>query len=49
MNLDEKVARRASRRIGSYLKAHKDVTAIMICHRTDEAPKCFNLELDLNG
>lgn len=49
MNLDEKVARRASRRIGSYLKAHKDVTAIMICHRTDEAPKCFNLKLDLNG
>lgn len=49
MNLDEKVARRASRRIGAYLKAHKEVTAIMICHRTDEAPSCFDRELDLNG
>ena len=49
MNLDEKVARRAARRIGAYLKAHKEVTAIMICHRTDEAPSCFNRELDLNG
>lgn len=49
MNLDEKVSRQASRRIGAYLKAHRDVTAIMICHRTDEAPSCFNRELDLNG
>lgn len=47
LNLDEKEAKRLSRKLASYLRAHKDVTAILICHRDDEAPRCFTRELNL--
>ena len=49
MNLDEREAKRASRRIGAYLKAHPQTTAILICHRNDEAPRCFDREMELHG
>ena len=49
MNLDEREAKRASRRIGAYLKAHPQTTAILICHRNDEAPRCFAREMELHG
>ena len=49
MNLDARVARRESLRIERYLRAHKNVTAILICHRGDEAPRIFDRELDLDG
>lgn len=49
MNLDEREAVRLSRRIGTYLKGHPKVTAILICHRQDEAPACFDQEMNLNG
>ncbi len=49
MNLDQADAKKAGRRLGAYLKAHPRTTAILICHRDDEAPACFNRELDLNG
>ena len=49
MNLDEREAKRASRRIGAYLKAHPQTTAILICHRNDEAPRCFGREMELHG
>lgn len=47
MNLNAHDARRLGRRIAAYLRAHKDVTAILICHRRDEAPPCFDRELGL--
>ena len=46
---DEREAKRASRRIGAYLKAHPQTTAILICHRNDEAPRCFDREMELHG
>lgn len=49
MNLDEREAKRASRRVGAYLKAHPQTTAILICHRNDEAPRCFDREMELHG
>lgn len=49
LNLDEKEAKRLSRKLGAYLRAHRDVTAILICHRDDEAPRCFNRELNLTA
>lgn len=49
MNMEVSEARRAARKIAAYLKSHKKATAILICHRTDEAPACFDRELDLNG
>ncbi len=48
MNLDERDVRKASRRLGAYLKAHPKTTAIMICHRFDEAPACFDKEMNLD-
>ena len=47
MNMDVAETKRAARKIGAYLKAHKKVTAILICHRSDEAPACFDRELNL--
>lgn len=49
MNLDEREVKRASRRLGAYLKAHPQTTAILICHRNDEAPRCFDREMELHG
>ena len=48
MNLSANDARRLGRRIAAYLRAHRDVTAILICHRRDEAPPCFDRELGLD-
>ena len=48
LNLEPAEARRAARRIAAYLKSHPQVTAVLICHRTDEAPACFDRELDLS-
>ena len=49
MNLDEREAKRASRRIGAYRTAHPQTTAIRSCHRNDEAPRCFDREMELHG
>lgn len=49
MNLDAREAKRAARKIAAYLRAHRTVTAILICHRSDEAPDGFTLERELNG
>ena len=47
MNMEVAEARKAARKIAAYLKAHPQVTAILICHRTDEAPSCFDREMNL--
>lgn len=49
MNLDAREARRMARRIEAYLRAHRGVTAILICHRLDEAPRVFDQEFLLRG
>ena len=48
-NLDARAARRAAHRIETYLRRHRDATAILICHRQDEAPRLFDRELDLDA
>ena len=48
-NLDARAARRAAHRIESYLRRHRDATAILICHRPDEVPRLFDRELDLDA
>ena len=48
MNMEVSETRKAARKISAYLKANKKATAILICHRTDEAPACFDRELNLN-
>ncbi len=47
MNLDAQSARRAARRIDRHLRRHPEVTAILICHRPDEAPRSFDRTLSL--
>ena len=49
MNLEVSSARRAARRIETYLRHHPDVTAILICHRDDEIPDIFRRRLLLPG
>ena len=49
MNLDARAARKAARQIESHLRAHPEVTAIMICHRRDEVPSLFGHEFDLDA
>lgn len=49
MNLDAHEARAAGRRIAAFLRKHPKTTAILICHRSDEAPALFDHELDLNA
>ena len=49
MNLDAHEARRLARRIEAYLRAKRDVTAILICHRQDEAPHGFDRTFDLDA
>ena len=49
MNMDEPQVAKARARIASYLNAHSDVTAIMICHREDEAPNGFDRVMELQG
>ena len=39
----------AARRIAARLKARPDITAIMICHRDDEAPAVFSRVMDLDA
>ena len=48
MNLDAREARAAGCRIAAFLRKHPETTAILICHRSDEAPALFDRELDLN-
>ena len=45
MNMDAESARRAARRIERHLRANPDTTAILICHRRDEAPYIFDREI----
>ena len=47
LNMDVRTARRASRRISAYLRGNPRATAILICHRSDEAPRLFNHAMDL--
>lgn len=47
MNLDARDARRLARRIEAHLRANRDVTAILICHRREEAPRGFVREFNL--
>lgn len=47
MNAEPAAARRMARRISSHLRANPGVTAILVCHREDEAPACFDKTLDL--
>ncbi len=47
LNLAPRAARAAARRINEWLKDNPAATAILICHRADETPKGFDLELDL--
>ena len=49
MNMAASEARAASRKIAAYLKANPRAAAVMVCHRADEAPACFNQEMDLDG
>ena len=49
MNMDAAQVRKSSASISRYLKSRPDATAILICHRSDEAPQGFALELDLSG
>ena len=49
MNLDAQSARRFGRRIEAHLRANRDVTAILVCHRRDEAPSCFDRTIELGG
>ena len=49
MNMDEDEAHRAAVRIAVYLEENPKVTAIMVCHRRDEAPSCFDRELDISA
>lgn len=49
MNLDAREARAAGRQIAAFLRKHPETTAILICHRSDEAPTLFDHELDLNA
>ena len=48
-NLDARTARQAAHRIETYLRRHRDATAILICHRLDEAPRLFDHELNLDA
>ena len=48
-NLDARAARRAAHRIEAYLRRHRDATAILVCHRPDEAPRLFDRELNLDA
>ena len=48
MNMDAAQARRSSAAISRYLRSRPDATAILICHRADEAPRGFDRELDLS-
>lgn len=48
MNMEVSESRAAARKIAAYLKANPKAAAIMICHRTDEAPSCFDRERNLN-
>ena len=48
-NLDARAARRAAHRIEAYLRRHRDITAILICHRQDEVPRLFDRELNLDA
>ncbi len=47
MNMSAEASRVAKRRISEYLDSHPGATAILVSHRTDEAPDGFNLVLDL--
>lgn len=49
MNMDEPQMKRARAKIGAYLRAHRDVTAIMVCHREDEAPEEFDRTMELGN
>ena len=49
MNLDAQSARRFGRRIEAHLRANRDVAAVLICHRRDEAPPCFDRTIELGG
>ena len=49
MNMSPREAKAAARRIAACLKARPDVTAIMICHRDDEAPAVFSRVMDLDA
>ena len=48
MNMDAAQVRRSSAAISRYLRSRPDATAILICHRADEAPRGFDRELDLS-
>ena len=48
-NLGARAARQAAHRIETYLRRHRDATAILICHRPDEAPRLFDRELNLDA
>ncbi len=48
MNLDPREAKVVARQITNYLCKKPQTTAILICHRADEAPRLFDHELDLN-
>ena len=48
MNLDDREAKAAGKKISAFLRAHRDITAILICHRLDEAPTGFSLEMNLD-
>ncbi len=47
MNMSAEDSRVAKRRISEYLDSRPGATAILVSHRTDEAPNGFNLVLDL--
>ena len=47
MNMDAATARRAARRIERHLHANPDTTAVLICHRRDEAPSMFDKGMEL--
>ena len=49
MNLDAHEARRLARRIEAYLRANREATAILICHRQDETPRGFDRTFDLDA
>lgn len=49
MNLDAQSARRFGRRIEAHLRANRDVAAVLICHRRDEAPPCFDRTIELGS
>ena len=47
MNMDVSQSRKATRQIEAFLQTHRKTAAIMICHRPDEVPACFNREITL--